>query len=81
VLDTRTGTLISCDGLQGAGIGKYRCSLQSAERYRETIEKIKRDTRIENLLFSHAYEPWDCDRAMGREAVLSCLRDCLRYIG
>ena len=26
VLDMRTGTLVSGDGLQGAGVGKYRCS-------------------------------------------------------
>ena len=81
VLDTRTNTLIACDGLQGAGVDKYRCSLQSKDLYRETIEKIERDPRIENLLFSHAYEPWYCDRAVGREAVLSCLQDCLQHIG
>ena len=80
VLDTRTNTLIACDGLQGAGVDKYRCSLQSKDLYRETIEKIERDSRIENLLFSHAYEPWNCDKAIGREAVLCCLEDCLHYV-
>ena len=80
VLDMRTRTLISCDGFQGAGIGKYRCSLQSVEHYRQTIEKIQQDASVENLLFSHAYEPWNCDKVIGREAVLQCLADCLHYV-
>ena len=80
VLSLRSGTLISGDGLQGAGVGKYRCSLESEAEYLATIERIRRDTRVKNLLFSHAYEPWYKDGAFGRDAVLQCLADCERYI-
>jgi glyoxylase-like metal-dependent hydrolase (beta-lactamase superfamily II) len=77
VLDLRSHTLISGDGLQGAGVDKYRCSLKDRQAYLETIARIRNDERIENLLFSHAYEPWYEDRAMGREAVARCLDDCI----
>lgn len=42
VYDDRTGTLITGDGLQGDGVGKYRCSLESKEEYLRTIKKFKR---------------------------------------
>ena len=72
----RCGLLISGDGLQGDGVGKYRLSLQDEEAYQNTLEKVMRDERVCNILFSHAYEPWCCDFAFGREAVLSCLLAC-----
>lgn len=80
VLDTRTNTLISGDGLQGAGVDKYRCSTKSPKAYLETIERIQSDQRIENILFSHAYEPWNKDHAYGRKAVDACLSQCKKYI-
>lgn len=80
VLDERSGTLISGDGLQGAGVGKYRCSLESREAYLKTIEKIKKDKRIKNILFSHAYEPWYKDGAFGREEIKRCLQDCIQVL-
>ena len=80
VLDTRTGTLISGDGLQGAGIGKYRCSVADKVEYLKTIERIKKDERIENILFSHAYEPWYKDSIFGREKVLDILSKCTEYV-
>ena len=80
VLDIRTNTLISCDGLQGEGIDKYRCSVKDKGAYIETLERIRKDERIENILFSHAYEPWYSDRAEGRKAVLGCLSDCMRVL-
>ena len=79
VFDKRSKTLISGDGLQGAGIGKYRCSLESKDEYLKTIERIERDESIENILFSHAYEPWYQDGAFGREEVKKCLEDCKKY--
>lgn len=79
VFDKVTGTLISGDGLQGAGVGKYRCSLASKEEYLKTIEKIERDKNIKNILFSHAYEPWYNDCAFGREEIEKRLRDCKKY--
>ena len=80
VLDKKTGTLISCDGLQGAGIGKYRCWYDSREEYLKTIEKIKSDQRVKNVLFSHEYEPWYKNSALGREQVEKCLDDCKGYV-
>ena len=80
VLDTRTGTLISGDGLQGAGVDRYRCYLQEPSMYPETIDRIRKDSRIENILFSHAYEPWYTDRMTGRAQVLACLDACLQYV-
>ena len=80
VVDVRTHTLISGDGLQGAGVDKYRCYTQNPKAYLETIEKIKNDERIENILFSHAYEPWNSYRAIGREKVNFCLSECEKYV-
>ena len=80
VFDERTRTLISGDGLQGAGVDRYRCFTQEPEKYMETIEIIMKDRRIENILFSHAYEPWNSNRAIGRDAVEHCLVDCKKYV-
>ena len=80
VLDERTSTLISGDGLQGAGVDKYRCYTQNPEAYLESLEKIKSDERIENVLFSHEYEPWYTDHIFGRENVCKCLLQCKEYI-
>lgn len=77
LLDERTNTLITTDGLQGAGVDKYRCSLKDTDAYLKTIEKIRSDERVCNLLFSHAYEPWYSDRAIGRKEVIARLTDCI----
>ena len=79
VFDERTKTLISADALQGAGVGKYRCSLENKQEYLKTIEKISKDKRIKNILFSHAYEPWNLDVAIGRKEVEKCLGYCKEY--
>jgi len=80
ILDRRTNTLISGDGLQGAGVDKYRCYVEDKTAYRKSIDRVRNDARVENILFSHAYEPWYEPRRMGREAVLNALTDCLNYI-
>ena len=80
VLDTRTHTLISGDGLQGAGVDVYRCYLEEPRLYEKTLAAIEKDGRIENLLFSHAYEPWYRDKVVTREDVLDCLKKCYEYI-
>ena len=77
VFEEKTGTLITGDALQGAGVGKYRCSLKDKEEYVRTIERIRKDNRINNLLFSHAYEPWGKDGIFGRKEVEKCLQECL----
>ena len=80
VLDIQSGTLISGDGLQGYGVGKYRCSLENKDEYIKTIRKIRKDQRIKNILFSHAYEPWYKDGIFGRENIERCLQDCIEYV-
>ena len=79
LLDTRTGTLISGDGIQGMGVGKYRCSLENRTAYIKTLERIKNDARIENILFSHAYEPWNEDGAFGRKSIVERINFCIEY--
>jgi len=81
VLDGRTHTLISGDGLQGAGVDKYRCYTQDREAYIETIKRIENDETITNILFSHAYEPWNKDGVFGRDGVLNCLIKCIECLG
>ena len=81
VLDEDTGTLITADGLQGKGIGKYRCSLESKEEYLKTLEKIQADKRIESVLFSHDYEPWYVNGVFGRERVEKIIKDCKKVLG
>jgi glyoxylase-like metal-dependent hydrolase (beta-lactamase superfamily II) len=76
VLDKRTLTLISGDGLQGLGVGKYRLLIENREEYIKTIDKIKKDKRVKNILFSHAYEPFNCDGIFGRIAVQNVLKEC-----
>lgn len=80
ILDERTHTLISGDGLQGAGVDKYSCYTKHPDKYIETLEKIKSDGRIENILFSHAYEPWNTDTVFGREKVIECIKECKKYV-
>ena len=80
VLDIRSHTLISGDGLQGAGVDKYRCYTKYPDKYIETLKKIKSDQRIENILFSHAYEPWNTDVLFGREKVTNCIKECKKYV-
>ena len=80
VFDSRTGTLIAGDGLQGAGVGKFACTLESKDEYFKTIDKIRQDTKIENVLFSHAYRPWLQDKAFGRQEIEICLQQCAEHI-
>jgi glyoxylase-like metal-dependent hydrolase (beta-lactamase superfamily II) len=79
-LDLQSGTLISGDGFQGAGVGRYRCFLECKEEYLKTIEKVKSDEKVKNILFSHAYEPWCNDKAFGVEEKLKYLQVCIEYI-
>ncbi len=79
VFDQKNNTLISGDGLQGAGIGKYRCLLECKEEYLKTIARIEQNENIKNILFSHAYEPWYKDAMFGREQIEKCLNDCKKY--
>ena len=80
LFDARTGTLISGDGLQGAGVDKYRAYAEDKAAYFATLERVRGDERIENLVFSHAYEPWFEYHIFGRGAVLEALEECKKYI-
>lgn len=80
VFERKSGTLISGDGLQGAGIGRYPCGLANKEKYLLSIEKIEQDKRVKNLLFSHAYEPWNKSAVFGREKVEEVLKYCKNYV-
>ena len=80
VLDEVHHTLLSGDGVQGAGVDKYRCNVKLPEDYLNTLERIRADRRIERILFSHAYEPWYSNRIEGREEVLACLAECPKYL-
>ncbi|MBR2965432.1 MAG: MBL fold metallo-hydrolase [Clostridia bacterium] len=80
VFDSRTGTLISGDGLQGAGVDKYRCNVRNREAYFEILKKIKEDKKIKNIVFSHAYEPWNSDVVFGRSGVEMRIEDCRKCI-
>lgn len=80
IFDRRTSTLISGDGLQGAGVDKYRCNTNDPEAYLKTLERIEKDEKIKNILFSHAYEPWNSDAVFGREKVQECLKQCSIYV-
>ena len=80
IFDRGTNTLLSGDGLQGAGVDVYRCYTQEPDEYIKTVERLIEDTRIENILFSHAYEPWNSEYAIGRDAVEHCLIECKKYV-
>lgn len=79
VLDLRSGTLVSGDGIQGLGVSRYPCLLESKDAYLQTLNKIKQDENVKNILFSHAYEPWKKDGVFGRENVNRILADCIYY--
>ena len=80
ILDLRTNTLISGDGLQGAGVDKYKTSVPFKEEYLKTLERVINNERIENILFSHAYEPWFVDKILGRDKVIAAVCECKKYI-
>ena len=80
LLDETQGVLITGDGIQGAGIGKFRCMLETKEGYLGTLGRIRADGRIKTLLFSHEYEPWYKNRADGREQIEACIDECLKYL-
>lgn len=81
LFDKGSGTLISGDGLQGAGVSKYRCNVEDKAAYTDTLIRIRDDKRIKKILFSHAYEPWYSDSVTGREKILLALGECAKYIG
>ena len=80
LLDINSGTLVAGDGLQGDGVGRFRCTYESKEDYVKTLKKIQKDKRIKRILFSHAYEPWRKDVAVGEKEISACLEACLEVV-
>ena len=80
VLDTRTKTLISGDGVQFEGLDKYGCTFESQEEYECTLQRVKSDENVENLIFSHDFKPWGKSLIKGFEEKQKCLNISLRYI-
>lgn len=80
VLCERARTLIAGDGLQGNGLRDYPCNVPYQAAYLQTLARVRADERIENVLFSHDYRPFDKDSLHGRDNVLFCLDECLRYV-
>ena len=80
VFEKESGSLITADGVQGYGVDKFRCTVQNVEKYLETLERIRLDENVKNLIFSHAYEPWNADCAFGIEEKERCLQASLSYI-
>ena len=80
VLCERARTLIAGDGLQGNGLRDYPCNVPYQAAYLQTLARVRADERIENVLFSHGYRPFDRDSLHGRDNVLFCLDECLRYV-
>ncbi len=56
ILDLHTNTLISCDSLQMYGIDKYRGLIFDAEKYLESINRV-RMLKVSAIIASHEYEP------------------------
>lgn len=76
ILDARTGTLITGDGLQFDGVNQYPRALTDGAGYFATLDRIEADERVENMLFSHAYDPWRQDAVHGRSEVLAAIALC-----
>ena len=78
LLELSTGTLLTGDGLQGEGVGMYKCYLENFDGYRETLKRILSDKRIENVVLSHAYNPWETDTFTDRKSVKQLINDCVK---
>lgn len=76
LLHIPSGTLITGDGLQGSSVGNYKCFLECPNEYKNTLKKLQNDKRINNILLSHAYNPWKTHCFLGRQSVDGLLADC-----
>lgn len=78
LLELSTGTLLTGDGLQGEDVGMYKCYLENVDGYRQTLNNILFDKRINNAILSHAYNPWKTDTFLGRDDVERLISDCIK---
>ena len=77
--DRTTGTLLSGDCLQLAGIGRYRNGVKLPDRYKASIERLRR-LPIHRIVAAHEYDPLG-SLARGEPAVQIYLDTCLDVIG
>lgn len=78
-LDLPTGTLLSGDCLQLAGVGKYIHGIGYPEAYRSSVEKLQK-MDIRRIVAAHEYVPLG-SIAEGREVVAAYLDACLQLGG
>ncbi len=69
--DTRTGTLLSGDGLQFYGVGKYGCSIVDAVLYEATLSRVEA-LKPHAILPSHDFVGGSAS-AVGEDAVAALL--------
>lgn len=82
LLDTRTGTLLSGDGLQLYGIygsGAWGANISLIPEHLKAGEKLL-SLDLQSILASHNYHPRDW-RADGREAVADYIDQCAKALG
>lgn len=75
-----SASLISGDCVQQYGIGRYGCGLDFPSLYGKTLERLEKDSSIENIFPSHRYTPLG-DSGIGRENVKAHLKLCIEYDG
>lgn len=78
ILDMRTNTLISGDGLQLYGIfgsGKWGSNIYFPDTHIHEVNKLKQ-MEINHILTAHDYEPYGYSY-VGKEAVLKALDACI----
>ena len=78
-LDLPTGTLLSGDCLQLAGVGKYIHGVRYPEQYRASVEKLKK-LDIRRIVAAHEYVPLG-SLAEGSAEVAAYLDACLQLGG
>lgn len=77
LMDMRTRTLLSGDGLQFCGIGRFGCGLHSVCAYRKTLRRIHQEAPL-TILASHDYVPFG-NRADGVQQVNRWIEHCKEY--
>lgn len=77
VLSEDCRALITGDGVQGDGVGRYPTLISDKEDYISSLEKIRADKGIRALIFSHPYRPWGKDTVYGSEEINLCLSYCI----
>ena len=75
-LVTTSGTLLSGDCLQLAGVSKYRNNIADREAYEQSVEKL-RSMKLQRIVAAHEFDPLG-SIVKGETAVQEYLEMCLR---